>query len=431
MLQIKPVAGEVVALVLCHQGKSIENVSYKFERLNTYVADINVLDLLDGTQEYSLKKKVPYIVIGTPGRIITMPKGKDLFNLKNVRHLILHQCVEILEKHAIGNFQDDEAELTLRGPVHIHKMGDNFDWREKWAILPIRQHGGSHSCWAFGSISTVESLNCIQNGKLIGLSEEHLIDCTVGTKGCKGGAIAASFRHIIEGLDTGKIYPYRGKDGQCDVTDLTCSSVVRHLASKRPLRSFSSFANSRTYMVGKALTRPCLAVRSLCCTLRPPDGRSDTVIPERKRWYSPAELEELNHVVLIVGYGTENGDDYWIVSYKFERLNTWVERAISFVSAGSNSDVLDHIIHKMGDNFDWREVILPIRQQGLSEEHLIDCTVGTRGCKGGAIAASFRHIIECLDTGKIYPCSDKDGQCDVTDLTCSSVVRHLASKRPL
>ncbi|KAL3838765.1 hypothetical protein ACJIZ3_023356 [Penstemon smallii] len=87
--QIKSVAGEVVALVLCHHRKSIENVfSYEFERLNTYVAYINVLDFLDGTQEYSLKKK-----------ILTMAKDKDILNLKNVRHLIFHQYVEFLEKY--------------------------------------------------------------------------------------------------------------------------------------------------------------------------------------------------------------------------------------------------------------------------------------------------------------------------------------------
>ncbi|KAK4480031.1 hypothetical protein RD792_013088 [Penstemon davidsonii] len=230
-------------------------------------------------------------------------------------------------------------------------MSDNFDWWEKWVILPIRQQGGCHSCWAFGSsISSVESLNCIQNGKLIGLFEQHLIDCTVGTRGCKGGAIAASFRHIIEGLGTGKIYPY--------------SAIVTQVLSESGVLSSG--------------------IRLVLCS-------ADT---------------------------------------------------------------------QMGDDFDWREkgVILSIRQQGgchscwafgsistveslnciqngkligLSEQHLIDCTVGTRGCKGGAIAASFRHIIEGLDTGKIYPYSGKDGQCDVTDLTCSSVVRHLASKRPL
>ncbi|KAK4480022.1 hypothetical protein RD792_013079 [Penstemon davidsonii] len=139
-------------------------------------------------------------------------------------------------------------------------------------------------------------------------------------------------------------------------------------------------------MVSKALTRPCLAVGSLCCTLRPPDGRSVTVIPGRKS----GDLHR------IVGYGTENGEDYWIPLKIFlddeAELNLHgpaqvgrakefeaVKRAINFVSAGSNSDILDHI------------VFMSIKS--------------CRGCKGGAIAASFRHIIEGLDTGKIYPYS--------------------------
>ncbi|KAL3838800.1 hypothetical protein ACJIZ3_023391 [Penstemon smallii] len=126
-------------------------------------------------------------------------------------------------------------------------MGDNFDWREKWVILPIRQQYSSHSCWAFGSVSAVESLNCIQNGQLTGLSEQQLIDCAVGTRGCKGGAITASFKHIIERLDTGKIDPYSGKDGYIPKGD---ENELKKAVERQPVATCIAINfRSRTYQI--------------------------------------------------------------------------------------------------------------------------------------------------------------------------------------
>merc|ERR1719186_1525744 len=47
--------------------------------------------------EKTLKENCPHIVVGTPGRILALVKSKKL-NLKNLKHFILDECDQMLEK---------------------------------------------------------------------------------------------------------------------------------------------------------------------------------------------------------------------------------------------------------------------------------------------------------------------------------------------
>ncbi|KAI3995147.1 hypothetical protein MKX01_031949 [Papaver californicum] len=77
--QIKPVVGEVVALILCHTRELAYQICHDFERFSTYLPDIKVVVFYGGS---------PHFVVGTPGRILALSREKDLA-LKNVRHFIL------------------------------------------------------------------------------------------------------------------------------------------------------------------------------------------------------------------------------------------------------------------------------------------------------------------------------------------------------
>ncbi|XP_057523392.1 DEAD-box ATP-dependent RNA helicase 15 [Amaranthus tricolor] len=98
--QIDPVAGQVAALVLCHTRELAYQICHEFERFSTYLPGIKVAVFYGGVNikvhKDLLKNECPHIVVGTPGRVLSLARDKDL-SLKNVRHFILDECDKMLE----------------------------------------------------------------------------------------------------------------------------------------------------------------------------------------------------------------------------------------------------------------------------------------------------------------------------------------------
>ena len=89
----------------------------------------------------------------------------------------------------------------------------SVDWRTKGAVTPVKNQRHCGACWAFGTTGSIEGANFLTNGKLISLSEQQLVDCSLGdgNKGCKGGDAANSYKYLQAdgGLDTEADYPYQ------------------------------------------------------------------------------------------------------------------------------------------------------------------------------------------------------------------------------
>jgi KDEL-tailed cysteine endopeptidase len=108
------------------------------------------------------------------------------------------------------------SNLGLRRTI-IPKQKNNipiaFDWRQKGVVNPIKDQLQCGSCWSFSAVSVIESAYAIQNGKLLSLSEQELVDCDKEDYGCHGGYYTGAF-HFSEqrGLCSERDYPYTGND---------------------------------------------------------------------------------------------------------------------------------------------------------------------------------------------------------------------------
>ena len=185
---------------------------------------------------------------------------------------------------------------------------DSIDWRNKNAVTSVKDQGQCGSCWTFSSTGAIEGAWAISTGKLVDLSEQEFVDCangiTYGSYGCNGGSMDGAFKFAIaSGQCSLASYPYTSgvtlKSGTCQ----KCTAVA-HITScsdVKPNDQVSLKAAVAKQPVSIALSADTRYFQSYS------GGILDT----------PLCYTSLDHGVLIVGYGEENGIKYWLVK------NSW------------------------------------------------------------------------------------------------------------
>lgn len=97
----KEITGEISCLVLCHTRELAYQISKEFARFSK---DLNIKTCLliggdnEKNQIQELKTK-PVVIIGTPGRILSLSK-KNKLNLNNIQAFVIDECDKML--NALG-----------------------------------------------------------------------------------------------------------------------------------------------------------------------------------------------------------------------------------------------------------------------------------------------------------------------------------------
>jgi cathepsin L len=179
----------------------------------------------------------------------------------------------------------------------------SIDWRSKGAVTSVKDQGQCGSCWTFSSTGAVEGAWAISTGQLINLAEQELVDCAgakYGSMGCNGGQMEGAFKYIIEhGQCALSAYPYTAKDGTCE----KCTAVA-HLSSCSDV-----VPNDQVSLKGAVAQQPvAIAIEADTKYFQSYSGGILT---------SSSCGTSLDHGVLIVGYGEDSGQKFWLVK------NSW------------------------------------------------------------------------------------------------------------
>tara|TARA_X000001036_G_scaffold437639_1_gene483412 strand:+ start:1191 stop:2147 length:957 start_codon:yes stop_codon:yes gene_type:complete len=179
---------------------------------------------------------------------------------------------------------------------------DSVDWRDKNAVTPVKNQGQCGSCWSFSATGAMEGAWAIAKGELLSLSEQQLMDCSIsyGDMVCNGGLMDNAFEYAIDnGMCTEDEDPYEASRGSCVDCD-----------TKATFSGCVDVTPNNQLELKEAVAQGPVSVAI----------QADTAAFQ---FYSGGVITgnacgtNLDHGVLVVGYGEEDGQMYWLVK------NSW------------------------------------------------------------------------------------------------------------
>ena len=179
----------------------------------------------------------------------------------------------------------------------LKSIPDSVDWRSY--MSSVRDQGSCGSCYAHGSVGALEGRLNIEYSRKFDLSEQQVVDCSksYGNSGCGGGAGEYVYDYLLEnGLSYEYDYPYKGSTGTC------LSNVNKHVYLKTYTCGLGSM---QEHLVNGPVD---IAMDVEGSFMYYSSGYYDASGDNCYNDYS-----KLNHEMVAVGYGYNNGRLYYII----------------------------------------------------------------------------------------------------------------------
>lgn len=263
-------------------------------------------DYSNSFEEYSRRQEIFYSnlkVIERHNFLHSLGLKSYKLGVNEYADLELKEFISMKTGFRRGNRTSSGA--TYLSPLVPFTLPSTVDWRDKGYVTPVKDQKSCGSCWAFSATGAVEGQHFRKTGKLVSLSEQNLVDCSTkyGNHGCNGGLMDNAFEYIKKngGIDTEESYPYEAKEGKCRFSSANVGATVSGHVDVPEGESNLQEAVASVGPVSVAI-----------------DANHQSFQLYHSGVYDePACTDELDHGVLAVGYGTENGKDYWLVK------NSW------------------------------------------------------------------------------------------------------------
>jgi len=208
-------------------------------------------------------------------------------------------------------------------------LPDTVDWRDKGIVTAVKDQGNCGSCWSFSTTGTLEGQHALSTGNLVSLSEQQLVECDdFINSGCNGGwpYLALTYIKNNGGIESEEDYPYLSTDMIPIVR--TCS-----FDSSKVAATATGYVNVASGDED-ALKEAVASIGPISVLI---DANHFTFMNYNSGIYSNPRCSttELDHAVLAVGYGTDNGEDYWLVKNSWN--TSWGEEGYIKMARNQNN----------------------------------------------------------------------------------------------
>lgn len=231
-----------------------------------------------------------------------------------------------------NGFKRNYRQYAMTGSTYLEPANVNdshlphtVDWRDKGAVTPVKNQGQCGSCWAFSTTGSLEGQHFRKTNMLVSLSEQNLVDCSseFGNNGCNGGLMDNAFRYVKEngGIDTEASYPYNGTEGKC------------HFSRRRVGATDSGYVDIESGNE-RQLKRAVATVGPISVAIDA-SHQSFQFYSEGVYDEPDCDSEQLDHGVLVVGYGTLDGMPYWLVKNSWG--TTWGSEGYVYMSRNKDN----------------------------------------------------------------------------------------------
>ena len=269
-------------------------------------------------------------------------------------------------------------------PSSLASIPKSFDWRDEegknW-ITAIKNQRSCGSCWAFATISAVESkfgINRNNPNLNVDLSEQDLVSC--GTGSCNGVSLlfypSVLNRLIYDGTVDESCFPYTASDASCENK---CSNWEDNA---HKIIDWKWSWNSNMDKIKKLLKE---------------NGELITFITvyEDFDWYKSGIYDHAYgesrgiHLITIIGYNDE--EEYWIIKNSWG--TGWGEEGFAKISYDFKSGGLFFMI----DETDWDIDGVPDKPETKQCEYDLDCKLfyNTCTCDYECIPKDTKYFVAC------------------------------------
>ncbi|MDD1728286.1 MAG: C1 family peptidase [Methanospirillum sp.] len=221
-----------------------------------------------------------------------------------------------LQKHPIN-----QTVISATGPIMVPAdLPVSFDWRDNqgdWTT-PVHDQGEEcGSCWAYAAISILESYLKIKSQDpdlRIGLSEQYLISCDADDDGCDGGDFETAMPYLVDtpgpdgvvGVVSKEDYPYTEQQDTCK----NLAGMKRYHADKWAYVNASSDEGNENSVPPVDELKAAIYLKGpIAVGIQDDDDFDDY---SGGIFSSDTTYEDTNHAVVLVGWGSEDGEDYFI-----------------------------------------------------------------------------------------------------------------------
>lgn len=316
-------------------------------------------------------------------------KGKKSFTLGITPHTD-RTFEEWRAEHVTGlkiDLQGTDDHETFTAPQSFSEP-ESVDWVSKGGVTSVKNQGNCGSCWTFSTAGALEGAMFVAGREMVDVSEQHLLACDTVGHGCNGGSMPQAFDWVAaNGISSLKDEPYlcqEKSDAQCQA--MTCDACQKSTGETCVLGTCNKFNATCNHNAGVInhcecpedqcfQDGACSAKQSVELVLEPHDVAKKTMVDydselslEAAVAQQPVSVaieadtavfqhytggiltndacgSQLDHGVLAVGYGVDQGQKYWKVKNSWGP--TWGEDGYIRIAKGKASEGGECGIRKM------------------------------------------------------------------------------------